>query len=147
MNKFDTKVQLIKYKVLREVARKYWQGNLLENLPNLPVTIIPGEEATMRCCVYKERAIINERIKLSLGGDRENRNVIEVIRIACDECPVGGYEVSTACRGCIAHRCAEVCPKKRRLTAISASAAESAPRFARSARSATKSVPVSTPAR
>lgn len=111
MNTFDTKVQYIKYKVLREVARKAWDENLLESLPDLPKIIIPGAEATMRCCVYKERAIIGERIKLSLGGDRKNPNVIEVIDIACDECPVGGYEVSFACRGCIAHRCEEVCPK------------------------------------
>lgn len=111
MKKFDTKVQHIKYKVLREVARKSWSGTLLESIPDLPKAIIPGAEATMRCCIYKERAIIGERIKLALGGDRQNPNVIEVIDIACDECPVGGYEVSTACRGCIAHRCEEVCPR------------------------------------
>ena len=62
----------------------------------------------MRCCIYKERAIVSERIKLAMGGDRENPNVIEVIEIACDECPMGGYEVSEACRGCIAHRCNDV---------------------------------------
>ena len=38
-------------------------------------------------------------------------NVIEVIDIACDECPVGGYEVTNACRGCLAHRCEDVCKK------------------------------------
>ena len=43
----------------------------------------------MRCCVYKERAIVSERIKLATGGDPLNPNVIEVIDIACDECPVG----------------------------------------------------------
>jgi hypothetical protein len=32
--------------------------------------------------------------------------IIEVIDIACDECPVGGYEVTNSCRGCLAHRCA-----------------------------------------
>ena len=39
-------------------------------------------------------------------------NVIKVIDIACDECPLGGYSVTDACRGCIAHRCSEACPKK-----------------------------------
>ena len=63
----------------------------------------------MRCCVYKERAILAERVKLAMGGDKENPNVIEVIDIACDECPVGGYEVTNACRGCLAHRCEDVC--------------------------------------
>ena len=111
MEKFDTKVQYLKYLVLREVARKAWEGTLLENLPDLPKTILPGTKASMRCCIYKERAILGERVKLALGGNRHNHNVIEVVDIACDECPVGGYEVSTACRGCIAHRCEEVCPR------------------------------------
>ena len=63
----------------------------------------------MRCCVYKERAILGERVKIAMGGDKENPNVIEVIEIACDECPMGGYEVTDACRGCLAHRCEDVC--------------------------------------
>ena len=44
-----------------------------------------------------------------MGGDKDNPNIIEVIDIACDECPVGGYEVTDACRGCLAHRCEDVC--------------------------------------
>ena len=109
MRKFDTKVQYLKYKVLREVARQAWNGTLQENLLDIPKIIVPGKEPTMRCCVYKERAILAERVKLAMGGDRQNKNVIEVIDIACDECPVGGYEVTNACRGCLAHRCEDVC--------------------------------------
>ena len=63
----------------------------------------------MRCCVYKERAILAERVKIAMGGDKDNPNVIEVIDIACDECPIGGYEVTNACRGCLAHRCEQAC--------------------------------------
>lgn len=109
MRKFDTKVQYLKYKVLREVARLAWNGTLLENLIDIPKTIIPGKEAVHRCCVYKERAILGERVKIAIGGDKENENIIEVIDIACDECPVGGYSVTDACRGCLAHRCEDVC--------------------------------------
>ena len=109
MRKFDTKVQHLKYKVLREVARLAWEDKLLENILDVPAMIVPGKEATMRCCVYKERAILGERVKLAMGGDKTNPNVIEVIDIACDECPVGGYEVTNACRGCLAHRCEDVC--------------------------------------
>ena len=109
MRKFDTKVQHLKYKVLREVARLAWADKLLENLLDIPKTLVPGKEATMRCCVYKERAILSERVKIAMGGDPNNHNVIEVIEIACDECPVGGYEVTNACRGCLANRCEDVC--------------------------------------
>lgn len=111
MRKFDTKVQHLKYKVLWEVARQAFNGTLLENMMDIPKVIVPGKEPTMRCCVYKERAILSERVKLAMGGDKSNPNVIEVIDIACDECPVGGYEVTDACRGCIAHRCEDVCKR------------------------------------
>lgn len=107
--KFDTKVQYLKYKVLREVAREAWAGTLLENVLDIPKMIVPGKVPTMRCCVYKERAILGERVKIAMGGDKNNPNVIEVIETACDECPMGGYEVTNACRGCLSHRCEDVC--------------------------------------
>ncbi len=111
IRKFDTKVQHLKYKVLREVAREAWKGTLLQNVMDIPERIVPGKTPTMRCCVYKERAILKERIKLAMGGNPNNPNVIEVIDIACDECPIGGYEVTNSCRGCLAHRCEDVCKK------------------------------------
>ena len=111
MRKFDTKVQHLKYKVLREVARLAWADSLLENVLEIPKTIVPGKTPTMRCCVYKERAILSERVRIAMGGDKENPNVIEVIDIACDECPAAGYEVTDSCRGCLAHRCEDVCKR------------------------------------
>ena len=111
MRKFDTKVQHLKYKVLREVARLAWNDSLLENIFDIPKAIVPGNTPTMRCCVYKERAILAERVKIAMGGDKDNPNVIEVIEAACDECPAAGYEVTDSCRGCLAHRCEDVCKK------------------------------------
>ena len=111
MRKFDTKVQYLKYKVLREVARRAWSGKLIDEVLDIPKAIVSGNTPTMRCCVYKERAILAERVKLAMGGDKNNPNVIEVIDIACDECPMGGYEVTQSCRGCLAHRCEDVCKR------------------------------------
>ena len=111
IRKFDTKVQHLKYKVLREVARHAWNDTLLENVLNIPEIIVPGKTPTMRCCVYKERAILSERVKMVMGGDKNNPNVIQVIDIACDECPSAGYEVTDSCRGCLAHRCEDVCKR------------------------------------
>ena len=113
MRKFDTKVQLLKYKVLREVARiAFDEGefSLANNFNDIAKTVT-SDKATMRCCIYKERAIVAERIKLVCGGNRANPNIIEVIDIACDECPASGYQVSHDCRGCIAHRCESACRK------------------------------------
>lgn len=111
MRKFDTKVQYLKYKVLREVSSQAWDDTLLENVFDIPKIIVPGKTSTMRCCVYKERAILSERVKMAMGGNKDNPNVIEVIDIACDECPAAGYEVTDSCRGCLAHRCEDVCKR------------------------------------
>ena len=111
MRIFDTKVQYLKYKVLREVAKHTWADTLIENLWEIPKSISPGKEPTMRCCVYKERAILSQRVRMAMGGDKSNPNIIEVIDIACDECPAAGYEVTDSCRGCLAHRCEDVCKK------------------------------------
>lgn len=111
VKKFDTKVQHLKYKVLREVARQAWDDTLLTGVLDIPKLIVPGKTPTMRCCVYKERAILSERVRIAMGGDKDNPNVIEVIDIACDECPAAGYEVTASCRGCLAHRCEDVCKR------------------------------------
>ncbi len=111
MRKFDTKVQYLKYKVLREVARLAWRDELYENILEIPKTIAPGKTPTMRCCIYKERAILADRVKIAMGGNKSNPNIIEVIETACDECPIGGYEVTNSCRGCLAHRCEDVCKR------------------------------------
>ena len=111
MKKFDTKVQHLKYKVLREVAKHAWNDTLTENVLEIPKQIVPGKTPTMRCCVYKERAILGERVMMAMGGDKQNPNIIQVIDIACDECPAAGYEVTDSCRGCLAHRCEDVCKK------------------------------------
>ncbi len=111
MQLFDTYVQKLKYKVLREVARHDYEGRLQDCYLDIPKLISPGPKSELRCCIYKERAITAERVKMAMGGSKENPNVIEVIDIACDECPVSGYRVGPDCRGCIAHRCASVCPR------------------------------------
>jgi len=112
MNLFDTDVQELKYHVLCEVAKLSYASDLTpQNLIDIAAKIVPAGGPKMRCCIYKERAIVGERVKLALGGDQTNPNVVEVLQIACDECPVDGILITPSCRGCIAHRCMNVCPK------------------------------------
>ncbi|MCR4783500.1 MAG: 4Fe-4S dicluster domain-containing protein [bacterium] len=107
--KFDTKVQYLKYRVLKEIVRLAFSDHLLDGISEIPKHIVPGKIPTMRCCVFKERAILGERVRMAIGGASSNPNIIEVLDIACDECPVGGYDVTDACRGCIAHHCEQAC--------------------------------------
>ena len=109
---FDTHVQQMKYIVLSEVAKLAFDGELTAvKLMELPKKIIPDGKPMFRCCIFKERAIIGERISLALSGGEKDADVIAVLPIACDECPVDGIQVTDACRGCLAHRCKENCPK------------------------------------
>ncbi len=71
--------------------------------------VIPKDEPPQRCCIYKDRAVIAERIRLAIGGSRKASGVVQVIDIACDECPEAGYVVTDLCRGCLAHGCIDAC--------------------------------------
>ena len=112
MRKFETSVQELKNEVLKEVAQLAWADRLTEGLLDIPKHVIPGPEARMRCCIYKERAIVGDRVKLAMGGDPAYPGMVEVLEIACDECPVTQIEVGPSCRGCIATRCVHACPKE-----------------------------------
>lgn len=106
--KFDNHAQYIKYKVLKELIKSEKCENLTKDLLNIPERIIPGPDAETRCCIYKERAIIGERIKNVLNSS--SNHVVNIIDLACDECPVYRFSVTEACRGCLAHHCQENCP-------------------------------------
>jgi [FeFe] hydrogenase (group B1/B3) len=110
MRSFESDVQLIKYEVLKEVVKLSLEGSLKEKYKTIPKKIIPGPKPRTRCCIYKEREIIGERVKLAMGGNKKNKNIIEVINVACDECPIHRFTITEACRGCLAHKCKEVCP-------------------------------------
>lgn len=110
MRKFESDVQLLKYEVLKAVVKLTIEGTLGEKYRAISRQIIPGPKSRTRCCIYKERAIVDERVKMAMGGSKDNPNIIEVINVACDECPIHRFTITEACRGCLAHRCAEACP-------------------------------------
>jgi len=108
--KFENHVKYIKYRVLKEIATSLLNGTLEDDVFSIPKRIITGSKAETRCCIYKERAIISERVRHALAGDKNGGNIVEVIDIACDECPIYRFSITEACRGCLAHRCMESCP-------------------------------------
>ncbi len=109
---FDTHVQGLKYKAVREMIKAYDEGRMDTALIDIPKSALPGPKGTLRCCVYKERAIFQERLSVVQRGIKKgDKSVVTVIDIACDECPADGILVTTACRGCLSHKCQEVCPR------------------------------------
>ena len=113
INNFESNVQYIKYLVNKEVAKRFFIGNLdnsIDSVREIAEEIIPGPKALFRCCIYKERHIIEDRVRLVMEPTKDNR-VINVLDSACDECPIDRFVVTEACRGCLGHKCQEVCPR------------------------------------
>ena len=74
MRKFETTVQELKGGVLKSVAQLAWEDRLATGVLDIPEKLVPGPEAKMRCCIYKERAVINDRVKMAMGGDKAYRH-------------------------------------------------------------------------
>lgn len=105
-------IMSIKDAVLIEVARRAYAGTLEEEKEHLPYEMIPGPNAMFRCCIYKEREIIRQRIRLAEGkapSKQENASIVQVISSACEECSLGHYQVTDNCRRCISKKCQSAC--------------------------------------
>ena len=108
----DATILRIKHDVLYEVAKAAWEGKLEEDKEDIPYRMIPGPQAQFRCCIYKEREIIRQRVRLAMGkcpSERDTANVVQVINAACEECPIASYVVTDNCRKCMGKACQNSC--------------------------------------
>lgn len=113
----DTKQ--IKSEVLTAVAKYAFKDTLNESIDNIPFEIIQGTTPRFRCCVYKEREIIRQRVRLAMGKNPlpdlnvENRivddNIIQVIPAACEGCPINRFQVTENCQKCMSKNCLRSC--------------------------------------
>ncbi|MDD4508957.1 MAG: 4Fe-4S dicluster domain-containing protein [Eubacteriaceae bacterium] len=108
----DGNINKIKHDVLYEVAKLAFAGELEEKRDFLPEKMIPGTIPHFRCCVYKEREIIRQRIRLAEGksaGPKDDGNIIQVIQAACADCPISSYVVTENCQNCLGKACVNAC--------------------------------------
>ncbi len=108
----DDNIIKIKHDVLYEVARAAFAGTLEEERDHLPQKMIPGPIPHFRCCVYKEREIIRQRIRLAEGkavGPKDDGNIVQVISSACEDCPISTYVVTDNCQNCLGKGCLNAC--------------------------------------
>ena len=125
-------VDELRRSVFEEVARMAYEDDV-QRIDKLPYKIIPGEVAHYRDSVFRERAIVTERLRLACGlplrsaaeyglpsEGIEEANIpekyyepplINVIPFACNACPEKEMRVSSNCQGCLSHPCQAVCPK------------------------------------
>lgn len=134
MAQIVSEVTKIRRKVLKEVASLLFNNQLVAGIESIPQKIIADGVHSYRCCQYKEKAILRERIKLALGVNPANypeeitlREIaaevlahdrfkptppfIYIIEEACDHCSIDKIIVTNACRNCVAHSCVNTCPR------------------------------------
>ena len=127
-----TPLTKIRRQVFEEIARLAFSGHDARFIEYLPFEIIKGEIAQYRDSVFKERAIVSERLRLAMGLPLRDSSLpipitfgmddptldskvyempfINVIPFACNACEEKAYAVTDNCRGCLAHPCTAVCP-------------------------------------
>ena len=120
----------IRRQVFTEVARMAYEGGDYSRVEELPYKILVSK---YRDSIFLERAIVGERLRLSMGlplrpidehaplstGIEEAARpekyyeppLINIIKFACNACPEKSFHVTDMCQGCLAHPCVEVCPK------------------------------------
>ena len=117
MFQFDNQLLRLKHEVLTRVAVLAKENKLnKEELEQIPFAMIEGEVANYRDTVDHEREVVLERAKLAAGfkpngknaqdlvNVEEEKQILYVIKAACDRCPTKKFEVTHACRNCIAHK-------------------------------------------
>ncbi|MCI5839781.1 MAG: 4Fe-4S dicluster domain-containing protein [Peptoniphilaceae bacterium] len=117
----------------QHIASIAYENRPLSDIQKEVFQILPGEEAKYRENIFRERAVMGERLRLTLGLDARtadrtesmiegideidvddrvyNPPLVNVIKIACEACKENTVEVSNLCRACLAHPCVNVCPK------------------------------------
>ncbi len=118
--------------VLIRVAKAMLEDTPPEEIDKIPHRIRPKNEENLRCCIYKDRAVLRLRCVAAMGFSVENEEddsarlsdyfekaqertspdgpVMTVLDIACKGCVRSRYYVTDACQGCIARPCAVNCP-------------------------------------
>jgi len=118
--------------VFAEIARIAYTDSSLDELEKSAYTLVPGEVAKYRESIFRERAVLEERLRLTMGLDARRpdeyskvtegmstmdvdeikfiKPLVSVITHACEACPTTSFYVTDNCRRCLAHPCTNVCP-------------------------------------
>lgn len=129
---------IIKRQVMVRLAKLILDDTIQDNIDLIPVLMTPKNSESVRCCIHHDRAVVRSRVKVLLGfaaasesqsdevkllkdyaadavqkgEDRFDESILTVIDDACSACIRSKYQVTNACRGCVARPCIMNCPKK-----------------------------------
>lgn len=112
-----TDVNQIKLAVLTKTAEYTFNGTLDDNWDNIPYELTDPIKPSFRCCVYREREIIRQRVRLAMGRlpsdlhyeKIDQTQIVHVMKAACEGCPIDRITVTSNCRNCLAKKCMKSC--------------------------------------
>lgn len=118
--------------VLIRVAKAIMEKHDEFEIDKIPHRIRPKNSEELRCCLYKDRAVLRLRSIAAMGFSVEDEEddskrlseyfaeslerkeveapVLTVLDLACKGCVSSRYYVTDACRGCVARPCMVNCP-------------------------------------
>ena len=122
----------IKKEILINLVKAFYSDDFCKNTALIPFKMRPkNAEVPFRCCIYKEREIIKDRIIAYLGYaiepldetekledfaqmalDRDkvpDKGHLTVIDTACKGCVPSRVYVTNLCQGCVSRACEKVC--------------------------------------
>ncbi len=122
---------VLKQEVLTRLVEAFFSDNFEQKTRLIPYDMRPkGADVPFRCCIYKERAILRDRViadlgfaieddneetslatyaKKSLNREEVNDNVLTVIGAACKGCVPNRIYVTNLCQGCVERACQKAC--------------------------------------
>lgn len=121
----------LKKEILIKTIKAFLSNDFGENTRLIPFDMRPkGSEVPYRCCIYKEREILRNRIIASLGfpiegsdervllsdyakraqiRQKPDEHTLTVLESACKGCVPNRIFVTDLCQGCVARPCLENC--------------------------------------
>lgn len=116
--------------VLVRMIKAFLSDDFADNVNRIPIEMRPKHADPVRCCIYKERAVVAERCLSTLGFSIEETDeatplsryarktlerqkpegpVLTVVDVACRGCVPARYHVTDLCQGCLERPCTQ-CP-------------------------------------
>lgn len=121
----------LKKEILVRIVKAFFSENFEKQTRLIPYDMRPkGAEVPFRCCIYKERAILKDRVIAGLGFAIEDddetvslseyaekslerkepeKNPLTVLGAACKACVPKRIHVTDLCQGCVARPCVSTC--------------------------------------
>ena len=136
----DATILRIKHEILYEVAKLAWNDQLEDGRDDIPYKISPGPQAQYRCCVYKARESVWQKVNVRLTAIqttsyRLSMQPVRSARLRPTQSPITAVNVwvKPARTPVRLERSAWEIPR-RTSTQINAASAESVPRHAHTMR-------------